>query len=247
MLRFITLILSSTLLFSTCFSQQNQKPLLTGDIVKDVNNLLPQAEVTVDIFDGVKQNKRQAELMEKFKLGVQKNYNWFIDYTKKFENVRPLPYHINLGLTEDEYIEMQAAMKEIESTSSGSGVLTILNEHNIISFKSTGRLAILGAVKIYLEKNIVTIGNNFLNFVGKSDITNEANGLKSKWKGYNWDLETPKNVSPDQLKDLENLNAKLYKLTIGRLEKNGKTLLQIKGKEFENGKMKVAFDIPLIF
>ena len=142
---------------------------------------------------------------------------------------------------------MQAAMKEMESTSSGSGVLTILKESNIVSFKSTGRLAILGSVKIDLEKNIVTIGNNVLNFTGKSDITNETNGLKSKWKGYNWDLEMPKDISPDQFKDLENLNAKFYKLTIGRLEKNGKTFLQIKGKEIEKGKAKVAFDIPLIF
>lgn len=247
MLRFITLILSSTLLFSTCFSQQNQKPLLTGDIVKDVNNLLPRAEVTVDIFDGVKQSKRQAELMEKFKLGVQKNYDWFIDHTKKFENVRPLPYHPNLGLTEEEYTEMQVAIKEMESISSGSEVVSILKNNNIISFKSRGRLAILQVVKIDLEKNLVIIGDEVLNFTGKSDITNETNGLKSKWKGYNWDLETPKDIRPDQFKGLANLNAKFYKLTIGRLEKNGKTFLQIKGKEIEKGKTKVAFDIPLIF
>ncbi|WP_342327453.1 hypothetical protein [Pedobacter sp. FW305-3-2-15-E-R2A2] len=247
MLRFITLILSSTLFFSTCFSQQNQKPLLTGDILKDLNNLLPQAEVTVDIFDGIKQSKRQAELMEKFKLGVQKNYDWFIDHTKKFENVRPLPYHPNLGLTEGEYIEMQRAMKEMESSSSGSEVVSILNNNIIISFKSRGRLAILDAVRIDLEKNLVFIGDHELNFTGKSDITNESNGLRSKWKGYNWDLELPKNISPDQFKDLENLNAKFYKLTIGRLEKNGKTFLQIKGKEFEKGKAKVSFDIPLVF
>lgn len=114
MFRFITLILSSTLFISTCFSQQNERPELIDNITKDVNNLLSPGNVTADIMTGIKQSKRQAQLMEKFKLGITTNHEWFTGYTKKYEKVKPVPYHPNFGLTEDEYLEFQQGLKEME-------------------------------------------------------------------------------------------------------------------------------------
>lgn len=66
-------------------------------------------------------------------------------------------------------------------------------------------------------------------------------------KGFNWKLEEPNDLDPEQFKDLKNLTVKLYKVTLGRLEKNGKTFFQLQGKEFVKGEMKVNFDIPLVF
>lgn len=247
MLRLFTLILASTVLVSTCFSQQTKKPELTGNIVKDVNNLLPRGNITADIMIGIKQSKRQAELMEKFKAGITKNHKWFVDYTYKYEKVKPVPYHSNFGLTEDEYNEMQEGFKAMEIKSSGRAVATIIKNNNIISFKAAGRLEILEAIMFDLKKNIVIMGDNILKFTTKSNITDEDNGLKSKWKGYNWEFSEPKNLGPKGFKDLKNLNFKFFKLTIGRLEKNGKTLLHFQGRQFINGKPEVEFDIPLVF
>jgi hypothetical protein len=40
---------------------------------------------------------------------------------------------------------------------------------------------------------------------------------------------------------------KQYKLTIGKLDKNGKTYLSLKGREIENGARTVNFEIPVQF
>ena len=73
------------------------------------------------------------------------------------------------------------------------------------------------------------------------------NGLKSKWKGYSWRFEEPGDFNPDNLRDLSNLKMKLYKFTIGRLEKNGKTYMSLKGREVEDGAKTVDFEFPVIF
>ena len=43
------------------------------------------------------------------------------------------------------------------------------------------------------------------------------------------------------------MNIKKYEFRIGRLEKNEKTYLSIKGLEIENGVKLVEFDLPILF
>lgn len=242
----VVLICLSISVIST-YAQVTERPILIGNVKTDINNLLPAGAIVVDIFTGVKQSPKQAELMEKVKQGVQKNYDWFVDYSKEHADLKPLPYHVNLGVTEAEYKEMLSGMKEMEQTSSGTESVTILKEGNKITFKNSGKLKVLEAVSFDIETNTVKLGNSVLQFDGNTDVTSDDNALKSKWKGFNWKLEEPNDLDPAQFKDLKNLTAKFYKVTLGRLEKNGKTLLQLQGKEFVKGEMRVNFDIPLIF
>lgn len=242
----VVLMCLSISAMSAC-AQVTERPTLTGNTKTDVNNLLPAGATVVDIFTGIKQNPKQAELMEKVKQGVQKNYDWFVDYSKEHTDVKPLPYHVNFGVTEAEYKEMLSGMKNIEQTSSGTESVTILKEGNKITFKNSGKLKILEAVSFDLTTNTVKLGNSVLQFDTNTDVTSDDNALKSKWKGFNWKLEEPNDLDPGQFKDLENLTVKLYKVTLGRLDKNGKTFFQLQGKEFVKGEMKVNFDIPLVF
>ena len=86
-----------------------------------------------------------------------------------------------------------------------------------------------------------------MSFADTLNITTDKNGLKSRWKGYSWKFEVPKNLDIADLKDLSTLNMIQYKFTIGRLEKNGKTYMSLKGREVEDGAKTVDFELPVQF
>ncbi len=243
------LLISLLLLSGHSFSQTHQQQqTTTREIKNNLNNLLPNGKIVADVMTSVKQSKRREELSEKSLAGIQQNYEWFIDYMKSYPDGKPKPYHPNLGVTEDEYKELQSLLSDIEFVSSLNSHITIKRKNNIIEFEADNKsLKLLEYVKIDLLKNIVTIGEYELSFSDTINITDDKNGLKSKWKGYVWKLEEPQGIDFDALKDLQSLKTKQYKFTIGRLEKNNKTFMSIKGQEVENGVSKVNFELPLIF
>lgn len=242
----LTIVISLTGCGNSQTHQQRQA--ITGDIKNDLNNFLSKGKITVDVMDGVKQNKRQEELTKKFQEGIQQNYEWFVDYMKTVPDGQPMRYHPNLGLTEEEYKELHGYMNNIELVSSGKSDVTIKHKNNTIEFKADDeKLKLLEFVKIDLIKNVVTIGEYELAFSDTVNVTDDKNGLKSKWKGYTWKFEEPKDIDMNALKDLQTLKDKQYKFTIGQLEKNGKTFMSVKGQEIENGAKQVSFELPLIF
>jgi hypothetical protein len=233
---------------TNCYPQSEKDQLEVGESIQaDINSLLLSGMISAEIMDGFIQNPRQVELMMKFQEGIQKNYEWFMEEMKTVDQGKPMSYHPNLGLSEEEYKEFLSIIKDFESTSSGKEAVEIIKNDTVIVFKANGKLKILEEVKIHLYDNTIIIGPYKLSYAGPANITSSENALKSKWKGHNWSYEFPENMNPDLLKDLENLVARHYKFTIGRLEKNGKTFMQIKGLEFNKGVKEVEFDIPLIF
>lgn len=232
------------LLTNNCSCQTNK---IADSMQKDINRLLPTGEVMVDIMDSINQNLRQQELMQKFQTAVQQNYDWFVDYMKTVPAGQPMPYHKNLGLTESEYDEMQSHLNDIELSSSGKEKIIIQKDNNVIEFKANGKLQLLNYLKIDLNKNIVIFLNNQLPFTDTANITTETNALKSKWKGYNWRMEEPTDLDFENIKNLQTVDIKQYKFTLGQLEKNNKTWLYLKGREFNNGEYQVNFEISVVF
>ena len=72
-------------------------------------------------------------------------------------------------------------------------------------------------------------------------------GLKVNGKVITGNLNEPKNLGFNDLKDLENLKMKRYDFTIGILEKKGNTYMSLKGREVEDGTKYVDFELPVIF
>jgi hypothetical protein len=244
-------ILSTLLILTTsCGESQTlqEQKALTGDIETDVNNLLPPGKTTVDVMDGIMQTKRQEELTIKFQEAIKKNYDWFIDYSQNKPAGQPMAYHPNTGLTEKEFEELMIYMLNIEFVSTGKKEMEITNISNIIEFQTGDeKLKLLESVQIDLSRNIVYLGEYELSFSDSINATEDTNALKSKWKGYSWKYEELGNLNINALKNIERMNVKKYEFRIGRLEKNDKTFLSIKGLEIENGVKKVEFDLPIIF
>lgn len=249
MMKRIVLIVILFVFFSSRSNSQPNKSsiLLTGSLTTDLKLLLSPGNHMADIMDGIKQNPRQASLTKKLQQGIKNNYTWFLEYMKTVPEGEPMPYHANLEVTKSEYEELMSYMNNIEVVSTGKENIEIIIKNDTIYFKSKGKLSDLDSLKIDLKGNTVLFGQLKLLFSDSSNITNERNGLRSKWKGYTWKFEDPKDLKLDDLKDLSNLKIKMYSFTIGRLEKNGKTYLSIKGREIENGEKTVEFEIPVIF
>ena len=114
---------------------------LTGNLKDDLKILLPNGEVKADIFDGVKQDPRQIELSKRLQISIAKNYEWFVDYMKSVPEGQQMPYHVNFGVTENEYAELEGFMENIELISTGSEKIIIEYNRDIISFKSVNKLA----------------------------------------------------------------------------------------------------------
>ena len=226
---------------------QSVESRLSGNIRQDILSLLPQGETVADVMDSVKHNPRELELATRFRQAIQENYGWFVEYMKKVPTGQAIPYDPKMGLTQAEYSEMQSYGRSVEATSSGTEKISITRNGDIIEFKAGGKLRILQLLKINLASNIISLENYQLVFSDSANITTDENSLKSKWKGYIWRFEDPKDVNMDALKDLSGLNLKRYQVTIGRLEKNHKTVMTIKGTEVLNGVKKVNFEIPILF
>ena len=245
----IIFILILAIFFTNCSNSQTIKDTtyLTGIIGTDLRNLIPEGSHTVDIMDGIKQNPRQAALTKKFQDGVKNNYEWFVEYMKTVPDGEPMPYHANMGMTKKEYDELMDYMTNIEIVSTGTEKIKVEIKNDTIYFKSKGKLNEYESLKIDLKGNTILFGQYKLPFSDSVNITSDKIGLRSKWKGYTWKFEEPTNLDLDDLKDLSNLKMKQYKFTIGRLEKNGKTYMSLKGREVEDGEKTVEFELPVTF
>ncbi|MFC2130475.1 hypothetical protein ACFLSQ_03485 [Bacteroidota bacterium] len=229
---------------------------LTGDIVEDIKLLLPIGKIEVDIIDSVIMPSRWQELNLKLLTAVRQHKEWFNEQIKIVEQTgEPLKYHSNLGMTEEEFNEWIVQRKngtDIEMVKSGSETVFIKSEDNVISFSSTGKLEILDSIKIDLKEKIVRFGYYKLEQIDTINVDSDKNGLKSKWKGYSWRYDFSNkpdgfNALLEDMEEVKTLKMKILKLTIGKLETDGKTYIEITHKELENGIRIKNIQIPFKF
>lgn len=254
MLKLFQTLILVTLTLGFVYAQEI-KSELTGDLKTDFRLLVPNGQVNVDIIDGFKIDPRYELLNSKFLTAFQQNTDWFLEQQKIVEKTgKPLSYHPNIGMTEEEWIEYQTIMRKgpgVELLKNGSALVTFNYNGDLVTLKGTDRLSVLDKVKINLEENIVWIGDYKLDNFSEIKVETEDNGLKSKWQGYSWRFDYPSNSkglddinSSDELQSLE---LKIYKFTIGRLEKDNSTYIEITEKEIEKGIKIKNIQIPFTF
>jgi len=248
-MRQIILLFSLTVFIISCRNSPltNKPGPLTGNIKTDLEILLQKGNHIVDIMDGVKQTPRQGALMKKFQDAIATHYDWFVEYVKDVPEGQLLPYHENLGLSKEEYEEFTNYVVNMEVISSGTTDIEIRHKNDFIYFKAKGKLNELNSLRIDLKNNTVIFGDYTMKFSDSLKVTDEKNGLRTRWKGYIWKFEEPGNVTVENMKDLGNLKLKEYEFTVGRLEKNDKTYMRFKAREVEDGAKTVEFEIPISF
>ena len=230
---------------TTPIDSHKEVPKLTGNIQQDVNNLLPEKEVTVDVMDGIKRDPRLSELNKKYKKGLRENYGWYVEYVKNYKIGEPIPYHENFGITPDEYKEMQERIDKVTFFSTGLHKMQVIKQNGIISFKTGKSLKEFENVSFNLNNNTAKLGDYTLQFADTLRMNTTKNGFKSKWKGYLWTYENPKDMHMEALEDVVGLNVIQYKITLAQLE-DGRTLFSINAIEVQEGIIVLKFDVPLL-
>lgn len=215
--------------------------------------LLKEGEYKVAVMDKITMPPRTQELMQKFQEAIKKNPDWFLEAKKKVEETgQPLPYDERIGMTEEEYADFLDLMQNnngMEMTKSGTETVSIKHSDGKIVFKGTGTLDILNDVSINLSGQLANIGQFKLEQVDSINVTDDKNALKSKWTGITWRFETS-NKNTENLKtveDYQDLNMKIYKVTLGQLERTKKLYMQIQKSEIENGQKTFDIKLPFIF
>ncbi len=244
----ILIFLITTLFSSSANSQtDNKENKITGDIKNDLTNLLSHQKTTADIMDGVKISPRLNEISVKFQNAIRENYEWFQEYMKTAKKGEALKYHPNFGVTEEEYNDFLTLYKNIEIVSTGKEEIQIIRKDSLITFKGANRLTIYNNVTIDLKNNQVLFKDYVLPFSDKINVDDTNNGLKSKWKGYNWIYKFPPSLEETEILDIENLNMTEVKFTIGVLERNGKVFMEIKERKMTNGVKIIDNEMPIMF
>jgi len=254
-MRLICFVAFLTLFLNRVYSQSNQAYIITGNPQDDLKALLPNGTTKADIMDGVKASPRYLDLQNKFLIGVRKHQEWFLEQQKIVEKTgKPLDYHPNLGMTEAEFNELKNLMESgtgIELVSSGTESLTIKWHGDSIKFEGTGRLNAYNSLLLIPKENIALIGDYKLDKFDLVNVESENNAFKSKWKGYSWRYEFTNKAEGfsqiENMNDLQTLNMKIYKITIGKIAKDSKTYLQITESVITNGVKTKNIELPITF
>ena len=220
---------------------------------KSLLTLLKEGDHKADVMDKVTMPPRTQELMAKFQAAIKKNPDWFLEVQKKVkETGQPLPYDERIGMTEEEYADFLDLMQNnngMEMTKSSTETVSIKHSEGKIVFKGTGTLDILNDVSIDLSGQLANIGQFKLEQIDSVNVTDDKNALKSKWTGVAWRFETS-NKNTEDLKtteDYQDLNMKIYKVTLGQLERTKKLYMQIQKSEIANGQKTLDIKLPFIF
>jgi hypothetical protein len=219
----------------------------SGKIEKDLDAMLKSGIHKASVMDSLVQNTEQQALEKIYKESIRQNYNWYTHYLDSFSGQPELPYHPNFGLTEEQYQALLNYRKDITLASTETGDIEIRNEKDIISFKASGKMSLLDKVRIDTRNNTVLYDNYLLNFSDTIHVNNENHGLKSTWDGYTWRFSEPRDMNMEDIRNTENLTARHYKLTVGHLNKTGKTIINFTAREMVNGDFITDINIPVIF
>jgi hypothetical protein len=206
-------------------------------------------------MDGIKATPRYINLQNKFLSGIKQHQEWFLEQQRIAEKTgNPIGYHTNLGMTEAEFIELKNLMESgtgIEIVSTGTESLTIQWRGDSITFGGTGRLNVFNNLIINPKENIAIIGDYKLDKFEIVNVESDNNAFKSKWKGYSWRYEISNKGEGfsqiESMEDLQNLNMKIYKITIGQIAKDMKTYVQITESEITKGVKTRNIEIPITF
>ncbi|WP_298625111.1 hypothetical protein [uncultured Legionella sp.] len=157
-----------------------------------------------------------ALISEKIKKGIAEHQEWFKRYVSELEAGKPMPYHVNLGVTQAEY-DYFLNFKDVKLNEVSTITLEFKpGKDNDIHIKTTPKSPVDG---IIVSKNSVTTPWGITTKVTTINNTNKKS-LTGAWTGIQWSLS---DLAPQ--KQLNEIKGKEAKLAVGKLELSGEGIL----------------------
>ena len=145
----------------------------------DIGVVLPPKEIRV--------------YLKKVEDAAKKNGEWFREYSEKFEEGVPLPYHENLGLTQKEYQKYIELWEKREFKSLQEVGLRFQKMGDKWGLKVTGKGARISLLRFNPATGSMTSPNGELKRI--EDIDAPAESYYGAWKGVEWRFESESSLS----------------------------------------------------
>ena len=222
--------------------------------IQFVDRLLPAGDYQVDVLGISTINATLQEVMKKMKFAIANNTGWYQEVLRGLKPGEPIPYHENLGVTNEEY---NALMKSFESVKLGkmfSVPLKVSRVEGLLKFEGGEDLHFLNQVTIDFDSRYVLIQGDSLLYRNTIRMDADNTTLEAgAWKGYTWDKEEIRrdgtlimDAESLDITDNENLDISMYKCTVGKLDNNGQCFLHIKAMVMKKGEIHTKQDIALL-
>ena len=159
-------------------------------------------------------NLRFTELVQKLQVGISANQEWLSAYIIEYEG-QTLPYHPNLGLSEDEYDEYLQLSDRIRLYKSADGVISIekIGEKQY-KISNVEESKLIDNIIIDLSNNTVSTNYGVCKYSGEVKASDDQIAT-GRWSGYSWMLEDI----------LDAGNFKSIQFNLGQLEDSKKIIM----------------------
>ena len=192
-----------------------------------LEEMLPTGTVNVELMamglQSAEDSDRLTELIDKLQLGIAANQDWLADYLKEYEG-KELPYHPNLGLSQEEYEEYQRLSDNIKLYQSGAGIISIEKtgdeQYKISQLEG---LRLIDNITIDLSENTVSTNYGTCKYNGAVKASDQQIAT-GRWNGYSWILENMADSS----------NYQSVQFNLGQMEDSKKIIMYYQVR-FANG------------
>jgi len=254
--RYLSFIASiTTLLFSmNGFAQERTKTDSTVMALKFVDTLLPEGNYIVEVLGSPPLNAAESEILKKMKLAIQQNQDWFLKTMSELKPGELMPYHKNLGISEQEYAVFIQVSQSVKIDKIGIVKLKIIHKDNSIYFVPEDFPHYLKELAIHLKDYTIVIDSIPLKYKSQRIMDSKNTTLVAgPWKGYSWDFEEIRKdgkliADPDKMdpSEINTLDIKSVKLTIGKLDHNDQCFLYLRSNIVNKGHVLAKQDIALL-
>lgn len=219
-----------------------------------VDRLLPEGSFTAAVLGIPRPNASQLAVVEKMKLAIKENKEWFLNLMKELKPGEPIPYHKNLGISEEEYAAFMEFSQSVKIDKIGAIALKIIRRDSSIYFEPKDFGDYLKYLVIDLRDQRVMVDSLSLSYKGQITMDAKQTTLVAgPWTGYSWQLEEfkkdgqliapPNKVDPTEI---EELDIKSIEVIIGKLDHNNQCFLYLKSNIVNKGHVLAKQDIALL-
>ena len=208
------------------------------------SSFVPADSVVADVMI-IEVPPRALELFQQFQEAIGKDPEWLMAYVAEMADQKPLPYHPNFGLSEQEYREYLSLAGKMTLIKAGEVVLRItVDENGILHINTNGLVPDLDGIAIDLANDRIT--TRFGTAHERSEIiASEGQELTGPWNGVQWKLDEG---DPNTLQsDMKNADVCSIRFALGRLQDSGRGLLYYKATRISPGPVKDKAMVVLMY
>lgn len=242
-------------LFSLHVFAQNQSGVKSNALaIQFVERQLPEGNYTAVVLGVPRPNAAQFAIAEKMKQAMKANEDWFFKTMEELKPGEPIPYHKNLGISEEEYAVFMKFSQSVKLDKIGVIELKIVRKENSLYFEPKDFGDYLKYLVVDLKDQRLRVDSLDLEY--KEHITmnvKQTTLVAGPWVGYSWQLEEVKKdgqliSDPNKVVSAEmgELDIKSIKVIIGKLDHSNQCFLYLKSNIINKGHLLAKQDLALL-